>query len=455
MKALILSSNNGGGHNAVAKAIAQCFTAHGDECTVRDCLSYVSDRASELVSRSHDFMYRHTPELFGSSYRRTEKNPEAFKEHHRVRQMIELGQFGLGKSIREEGFELVICTHVFSAIMLTAAKKRYKLPVQTALVETDYTNTPGSAENTVDVHFLPDASLIPDLAAAGVPEDQIVVSGIPVREEFYHRTEKEAAKAQLGLDPAHLHLLIMGGSMGCGPIPELLDALYLRLDEDVEISVVCGNNERLKKSLESSYGHLRNIHVLGYVAEMSSLYDSADLLMTKPGGISTTEAAVKGLPMILINAVAGCEAHNLHFFLETGGALTGETVEELVACCETLLEDWETLAEIKGVNPNFWQTYYGLGEVYRNLEQYESAISNYSQAIKLNPHSSESYNNRGVCYVLMKNYQQALNDATDAIRINPNFEKSYQLRGIIYKELGEIEKANADFAKAKELGFKG
>ena len=112
MKVLILSSNNGGGHNAVAKAIAQCFTAHGDECTVRDCLSYVSDHASELVSRSHDFMYRHTPELFDSSYRRAEENPEAFKEHHRVRPMIELGQFGLGKAIRDEGSELVIFPEV-------------------------------------------------------------------------------------------------------------------------------------------------------------------------------------------------------------------------------------------------------------------------------------------------------------------------------------------------------
>ena len=382
MKVLILSSNNGGGHNAVAKAIAQCFTAHGDECTVWDCLSYVSDHASELVSRSHDFMYRHTPELFDSSYRRAEENPEAFKEHHRVRQMIELGQFGLGKAIREEGYELVICTHVFAAIMLSAAKKRYKLPLQTALVETDYTNTPGSADNTVDVHFLPDASLIPDLTAAGVPEDQIVVSGIPVREEFYHRTDKEAAKARLGLDPAHLHILIMGGSMGCGPIPELLDALYLRLDEDVEISVVCGSNERMKKSLESSYGHLRNIHIWGYVADMSSLYDSADLLMTKPGGISTTEAAVKGLPMILINAVAGCEAHNLQFFLETGGALTGETVEELVACCETLIEDRETLAEMSRALQGFSERK-AAEIIYETLSQRKTLVT--TDAAQLDP----------------------------------------------------------------------
>ena len=228
MKVLILSSNNGGGHNAVAKAIAQCFKAHGDECTVRDCLSYVSDHASELVSRSHDFMYRLTPELFGSGYRRTEGNPEAFKEHRRIRQMIELGQFGLGKEIREEGFELVICTHVFAAIMLTAAKKRYQLPVQTALVETDYTNTPGSAENQVDVHFLPDASLIPDLMAAGVPiksmvagiscglvtgetdDDYLILTDIQGLEDFFGDMDFKVAGTHKGITAIQMDIKIHG-----------------------------------------------------------------------------------------------------------------------------------------------------------------------------------------------------------------------------------------------------
>ena len=342
MKVLILSSNNGGGHNAVAEALKECFEAHGDECVLRDCLSFLSENLSERIARSHNFMYRHAPALFDSSYQRSEENPELFKEHHSARNMIDLGRFALGKYIRAESFELVLCTHVFAAMMLTAAKKQYQLPIRTAIVETDYGNTPGCTDNDMDIHFIPDMALMPGLIAGGVEEDRIIASGIPIRREIYACEEKKKAKERLGLDPQAPHVLVMGGSMGCGPIPELVERLYMSLDESVQISVVCGSNKRMQKSLSEDYGHLQNIHILGYVEDVSLLYDSADLVMTKPGGISTTEAAVKGLPMVLFNAVAGCETHNLEFFLEKGCALSGETVDELCACCKVLLEDGET-----------------------------------------------------------------------------------------------------------------
>ena len=129
MKVLILSSNNGGGHNAVAGALQECFESHGDTCVIRDCLSFLSENLSERIARSHDFMYRYTPALFGSGYHRSEENPELFKEHHSARTMIDLGRFALGKYIRSEGFELVLCTHVFAAMMLTAAKKQYGIVI--------------------------------------------------------------------------------------------------------------------------------------------------------------------------------------------------------------------------------------------------------------------------------------------------------------------------------------
>lgn len=346
MKVLILSSNNGGGHNAAAMALQECFAAHGDECVIRDCLSFLSENLSENIARSHNFMYRHTPELFDSGYRRSEDNPDLFKEHHRLRSMIDLGRFSLGRYLKAEGFDIVLCTHVFAAMMLTAAKKQYTLPLRTGIVETDYGNTPGFADNDMDLHFLPDAALVPGLLAAGVEESRIVVSGIPVREAILHRTEKAEAKRSLNLEADKPHLLVMGGSMGCGPIPELVERLRSTLEGSAQITVICGSNERLRKSLQAEYGQLREVHILGYVSDMSLLYDSADLLLTKPGGVTTTEAAVKGVPMVLINAVAGCEGHNLDFFLEAGGALTGETAEELCDCCVSLIEDADTLAQM-------------------------------------------------------------------------------------------------------------
>lgn len=346
MKVLILSSNNGGGHNAVASALQECFASHGDECVIRDCLSFVSENLSERISRSHNFMYRHLPELFDSGYRRSEENLNLFKERHGVRNMIDLGRFELGKYIQTEGFDMVLCSHVFAAMMLTAAVKQYHLAVRTGIVETDYANTPGFADNEMELHFIPDESLAPALLAAGIEEDRIIVSGIPVRREILARTDKEEAKRRMDLPPEQMHMLLMGGSMGCGPIPELLQELSEAMEESVQISVVCGSNERLQKSLAEEYGHMSNIHILGYVADVSSLYDSADLLITKPGGITTTEAAVKGLPMVLINAVAGCEAHNREFFLKKGGAVTGETVDELCECCVSLTEGREALDQM-------------------------------------------------------------------------------------------------------------
>ena len=341
MKVLILSSNNGGGHNSVAKAIQECYEAHGDACEIRDCLSFISDGVSEVVAKSHNFVYRHAPELFDSSYRRSEQNMELFKENHGARRMIDLGKFNLGQFVRKEGYELVICTHVFAAMMLTAAKNHYDLAIRTAIVETDYANTPGSADNEMDIHFLPDESLVLELIASGVEERKIVISGIPIRKEIAERTEKAEAKLQTGLDPEHKHVLIMGGSMGCGPIPDILAGLYSAVDADTDISVVCGTNERMLAGLKADYGQLSNIHLYGYVPQISLLMDSADLLMTKPGGISTSEAAAKALPMVLINAVAGCEGHNLDFFLQKGGAVTAETAEGLCQCCLDLLSSEE------------------------------------------------------------------------------------------------------------------
>ena len=153
MKILILSSNNGGGHNAVANAMQECFAAHGDDCVIRDCLSFLSENLSENISRSHNFIYRYTPELFDNGYRRSEDSPNLFKEHHSIRNMIDLGRFSLGKYIRSEGFEIVLCTHVFAAMMLTAAKKQYALTVRTGIIETDYGNTPGFADNDIQTQF--------------------------------------------------------------------------------------------------------------------------------------------------------------------------------------------------------------------------------------------------------------------------------------------------------------
>ena len=339
MNVLILSCNNGGGHNAVAQALQEIFDAHGDTCCIRDCLSFISDNVSNAVARSHNFMYRHAPEAFADCYRRSEQNPDFFRENHNARRFIDLGKYQLGRFIRDGRYEAVLCTHVFAAMMLTAAKKKYGLVTATGIVETDYTCTPGAADNDVDFHFVPTYAVQIQLMDQGVLPEHILVSGIPVRKSLYERLDKEDAKRHLGLTPDCRHLLIMGGSMGCGPIPQLLEVLSSVAGQDIEISVICGNNGNLYRELFDEYRSFDRIHLYGFVQDISLMMDCADLLLTKPGGISTTEAAVKRLPMVLVNAVAGCEAYNLSFFVGSGGAVSAETEHGLAESCLRLLHD--------------------------------------------------------------------------------------------------------------------
>ena len=131
----------------------------------------------------------------------------------------------------------------------------------------------------------------------------------------------------------------MCGSMGCGPIKRLAKLLGNTVESDCDITIVCGTNSKLQRQLEKKYSGRQNIHVLGFVKNMSVLMDSADLYLTKPGGLSVTEASVKHLPMVYIDAVAGCEEYNRRYFVLMGSAKNGANIKELAAVCLQLLSD--------------------------------------------------------------------------------------------------------------------
>ena len=124
--------------------------------------------------------------------------------------------------------------------------------------------------------------------------------------------------------------------------------LVRRMGPDVTLTIVCGTNRRLYRRLTRRYRDDRRVQVLGYVEDMSALMDSANLCLTKPGGISTTEAAVKSLPMVLINAVSGCERYNLSYFTALGGAKTGAGVKALARTALRLLSSPRELTQMRG-----------------------------------------------------------------------------------------------------------
>ena len=339
MRVLILSCNTGGGHNSCGAAIQKACEEQGDTCELLDSLQFASNKLSRFVSWGHTTMYRHIPGLFRFGYGFAEKHPKMLSEEAAVHRLLTGGTEQLYNCITQGGYDTVICTHIFSGLLLRQMLKEYPLSVKTAFVATDYTCSPGTAKSELDVYFIPAASLAEEFMACGVPGGKLVASGIPIRACFYERWDKAQAKEKLGLTPEKPHLLMMCGSMGCGPIQKLTELLTCRLKQSAQISIVCGTNKKLREALEKQYEHNPNVHIYGFVKDVAALMGSADLYLTKPGGLSASEAMAKALPMVLIDAVAGCEAYNLQHFVKMGGVVTAPTVPELTELCVALLND--------------------------------------------------------------------------------------------------------------------
>lgn len=347
MRVLILSCNTGEGHNSCGKAIQEAFREKGIFCEMEDAFRFISPKVSKLISFLFVGVYRHLPGLFRFSYHYWENHPGVFKRESGIYRFLTSGAERLYHFIVDENYDTIICPHVLSALMVTEVLRRHELNLRTYFVATDYTCSPSCGQSELDGYFIPDKSLADEFVRCGVPEEKIIASGIPIRKGFYQTLDKADAKRKIGLKPEERHLLVMCGSMGCGPIKKLVREIAHSMPEDCRISVACGTNYRLRKKLERAHAKDTHVEAYSYIHDIPAMMDSADLFLTKPGGISVTEAAQKHLPMVFVNAVAGCETYNMQFYMARNAAVTEETPKQLAEVTVQLLSDEAALCEMK------------------------------------------------------------------------------------------------------------
>ncbi len=334
---MILSCATGQGHNSCAQAIREYFEEKNIRCDTVEALDFISPGFAKLVSWGHSFMYRRIPGLFRWGYRLSEDHPGMLESGSFIYGVLRSGAERMRASIAAGGYDTVICTHMFPALAMTELLNRGPMPVRTAFVATDYTLTPGTETCTMEDFFIPCPSLLDAYRARTKEYQRVIASGIPVRGVFWTRRDRDEAKRALGIAPEDRHLLVMCGSMGCGPIVKLLHRVAGMLPSGMEVTVICGTNESLREKLSRRYRDDRRVHVVGYTEEVSLYMDSADLYLTKPGGISVTEAAAKELPMAFVNPVSGCEKYNMDFYTDMGAAVTDPSLERLAQKCVRLL----------------------------------------------------------------------------------------------------------------------
>ena len=352
MRVLILSSSTGAGHDSCAHAVKEAFDKHGDICEVYEVLNFISKFVAGAFTKGHTIMYRHFPTAFKIGYRFLENHSSFYSKGTITDKFLSSGAKKLSEYIKSNNYDTVICTHPFSTIMLTTAILKYNLKIKTAFVATDYTCAPTVDAKGLDVYFVPDPKIIEAFTKYGIDENKIIPSGVPLKQTFYNNTPKEMAKKLAGIKKENTHLLVMCGSMGCGPIKSIITRISSKIPNNTEITIVCGTNKKLEKNLNKKYNLNPKIHIKGFVENMSELLDSADLYLTKPGGLSVSEARQKNLPMVFINAVAGCEDHNRKFFANLGAAVCGDSLKELEEKCLELLNNTEEIEKMSLVLSN-------------------------------------------------------------------------------------------------------
>ncbi len=324
MKVLILSCNTGEGHNSCAAALEEECRNQNIPCDTEDALRFISPEVSRFISNWHVRIYRHAPGLFRVGYRAAEDHPAQFHEGSALYRYLTQGAEKLCGFIAGSGYDTVICTHTFAALMVSEVVKTHLPNLKTCFIATDYTCSPSVKDSSLDRYFIPASSLSGDFLGGGVTERAPACLRIPVRQMFRSSVRKEDAKRAFGIP--------RGSQAPCDDVrqhglrPHHEHRAPHRARPAGRSRILPSSAARTSSStdrLQRRFYDAKNVHVRSYVKDMALLMDSADLYLTKPGGISVTEAASMRLPMVFIDAVAGCEEYNKDFFLRTGGAVTG------------------------------------------------------------------------------------------------------------------------------------
>lgn len=313
MDALILSCGTGGGHDAAAQAVREQLIRRGHRVTMMNPYSLKSDRVSVAINRLYIRLVQEVPRVFGAIYCLGElyrklpwRSPVYFLNGKMVHCMQEF--------LEQNHFDVVFLSHLFPAEILTSMKQK-GLPVpKTVFITTDYTCIPFVEETDCDVYVIPSTRLVKQFTAYGIPPEKLRAYGIPVSRAFAEPLTRQQALHRLELDSDKRYILVSGGSMGAGKISQVVRILLKcqPLGSSAKLIVLCGNNQALYHKLHKQYDG--QIILLDYTNRMAEYLAACDLFISKPGGLSSTEAAVLGTPIVHITPIPGCETVNMDFF---------------------------------------------------------------------------------------------------------------------------------------------
>lgn len=294
------------GHHQVAEAIMDTLRKHTDGVILKkvDLLSYTNASLEKMISSSYLKWIRYAPETYNLAYKSFFYVPPTKEHSYRWYQSIFLKK--MEQLLEEEQPDLIVCTHGFPSYLLSKLKMRGKCHVPIVNVYTDFFINNFWGREGIDLHFLPSQEVKEKLKRRyQIPKQNMFVTGIPIHEEI---TKSDAIKKK----SSRIKILISGGNSGLGGILQLSEEI--RNSSHFDFLVLCGNNKKLYNEILSwNLDHVKPLPYLSSRSAMNKVYEEVDAIVTKPGGVTISEALRKRLPIFVHSMLPGQEKINLQY----------------------------------------------------------------------------------------------------------------------------------------------
>ena len=349
---LIFYASYGGGHLNAAKSINEYILDNYQDvtCELIDCMKYVNITVEKVTTAAYREAAKKLPWVWGRIYNDSQKGPLA----HLSTRANKFMAIKLLRLLREKNPDLIISTHPFSSQMCSYLKMKKKIHAKIATIMTDF--APHDqwlvGSKYTDFYFVANSKMKDYLITKNIPEHNIYVTGIPISNRFLQKYDRKEILHNFELDDGKLNIVFFGGGefgLGKSKTFDILDAL-VRIPIDIQIIAIAGKNEKMKLKFEEivqNNNASNRVKVLEFTNHVPELMSISDLVITKPGGLTTTESLASNLPMIVINPIPGQEEENAAFLESKGACIWIKKNDDAFEVIYNLLSNPEKLNKMK------------------------------------------------------------------------------------------------------------
>ena len=354
MKILIFYASYGGGHLNAAKSIHDClkndYKDKNIDVELIDCMKYVNKALEKMTTKAYNEMAKKMPWAWGRIYSDSQRGPLA----HITSRSNKIMAIKLLRLLRDKQPDLIISTHPFGSQMCSYLKRKGKISAKIATIMTDF--APHDqwlvGSDDTDYYFVAHENMKKYLLRKGIPNTKVFATGIPLSSKFLITFDKEKIFKKLNLKPDKKTILFFGGGefgLGKTRTVEIFEG-FVKYCTDMQIIAISGKNEKMKMAFEkivSEYQRKGNVLVFEYTSQVPEFMNISDLVVTKPGGLTTTESLASHLPMVIINPIPGQEEKNAKFLVKNGIAIWIKKEDNVIEVLENLFSHPETLETMK------------------------------------------------------------------------------------------------------------